>query len=225
MSLGEFIPSSNTKLLLHLNGSSVDSSGLGNSGTDTAITYSQANGKFGQGAGFNGSSSKIIVGTGLNTALISNAWTISLWLKPTAVNIFDIFMANDHNSGARQFALSYGEDSGGGEITTGKLSFERAGIPILYDSGVALTTNWNHTVLTYNGTNLISYINGNFNTTTAMSALPTSANSVYLGQRQYPTAERFYTGNMDEVIIENVAWSAEKVKKYYTYAKGRYGIC
>ena len=48
MSLGEYIPNSNTKLLLHLNGNSTDSSGNGNNGTDTNITYGLGYGKFGQ---------------------------------------------------------------------------------------------------------------------------------------------------------------------------------
>jgi hypothetical protein len=29
---------------------------------------------------------------------------------------------------------------------------------------------------------------------------------------------------LDEVIIENRAWSATEIKKYYTYARGRFGI-
>lgn len=61
MTLGEYLPNSNTKLLLHLNGSSADSSGNNNNGTDTSITYSQANGKFGQGAGFDSTSDKILI--------------------------------------------------------------------------------------------------------------------------------------------------------------------
>ena len=31
-------------------------------------------------------------------------------------------------------------------------------------------------------------------------------------------------GFIDEVIVEGVAWSSNKVKKYYTYSKGRFGI-
>ena len=59
--LGEYLGAgaSTTKLLLHLNGKSTDSSGNGNNGTNSNITYSLANGKFGQGAGFNGSSNSI----------------------------------------------------------------------------------------------------------------------------------------------------------------------
>ena len=64
MSLGEYngAGSGTTKLLAHLNGNSNDSSGNANNGSDTNITYSLANGKLGQGAGFNGSSSLIDYG-------------------------------------------------------------------------------------------------------------------------------------------------------------------
>lgn len=36
--------------------------------------------------------------------------------------------------------------------------------------------------------------------------------------------ENYLYGSIDEVILENIVWSAEKIKKYYTMAKGRFGI-
>jgi len=90
MSLGEYTGagSGTTKLLLHLNGNNTDTSGNSNSSTDTAITYSQANGKFGQGAGFNGSSSIILITD--NAALQgTGSHTIGLWVKFTALPASD----------------------------------------------------------------------------------------------------------------------------------------
>ena len=34
----------------------------------------------------------------------------------------------------------------------------------------------------------------------------------------------YFPGNIDEVIVENVVWTPEYIKKYYTYSKGRFGI-
>ena len=48
-----------------------------------AITYSQANGRFGMGAGFNGSSSKIVLGTNVASLKITNPFTIIGWFKTT----------------------------------------------------------------------------------------------------------------------------------------------
>ena len=52
-----------------LDGNSNDSVGT-NNGTDTAITYSVANGKINQGAGYNGSTSKITIS---NTSVLRTA--------------------------------------------------------------------------------------------------------------------------------------------------------
>lgn len=69
-----------------MEGNSNDSKGSAN-GTDTAITYSLANGKYGQGAGFNGSSSKIVF---TNKIIPMGAKTISFWLKTSNVNYQDL---------------------------------------------------------------------------------------------------------------------------------------
>ena len=58
-------------------GNSIDSKSA-NNGLDTAITYSPANGKFGQGASFNGSNSRIITAS----ATLTNSITWSLWIRP-----------------------------------------------------------------------------------------------------------------------------------------------
>ena len=47
-----------TRALYHLNGNATDSSGNARNGTGTAITYSLANGRLDQGAGFNNSTSQ-----------------------------------------------------------------------------------------------------------------------------------------------------------------------
>src|ERR1051326_1866471 len=60
-------------------GNSNDSKGS-NNGSDTSITYSSGNGNFGQGAGFNGSSSKIVITDNSSLHLLS-AFTILGWIK------------------------------------------------------------------------------------------------------------------------------------------------
>ena len=65
-------------------GNSNDTKGT-NNGSDTAITYGTANGLYGQGAGFNGTSSKVVVGNG--TALqTSGDFSVSVWVKDAANN-------------------------------------------------------------------------------------------------------------------------------------------
>src|ERR1035437_2399766 len=51
-----------------------------NNGTDTAITYNTGNGIIGQGAGYNGTTSKISVGTNSSLNLTGNQ-SVSMWVK------------------------------------------------------------------------------------------------------------------------------------------------
>lgn len=78
MSIGEFWPSINLARLYHLNGNSIDYSGNGQNGADTNISYAAAYGKFGQGAAFNGSSSKINIRA--ITTLTGNFF-IAFWIS------------------------------------------------------------------------------------------------------------------------------------------------
>lgn len=160
---------------------------------------------------FNGTSSNVILGAVFNTVLISNAWSFSLWIKPVDITKGAYILANDNNSGVRQFSFGMGFSGAGAPSTLGKIYFERAGSPLVGDVGVALTIAWNHVVVTYDGTSLKTYVNGSLNSTTAMLALPSSANSVYLGQRQYSNYQTWFKGLIDQLAIWNKTLTIEEV--------------
>jgi len=222
--LGEYLGagSSKTKLLLHLNGNSADSSGNGNNGTDTNITYSQANGKFGQGAGFNSASPSYIK----FPANIVTAFpiTISFWYKGTP-NGGDIVIGNmvgtPYLTGSF-FAVNLSPPKIYFQSRTSSYTDNSIG-----SADVSLGSGWNNIIMVIQtGTNNLKMFLNGLNIYTG-----TMINSDYLNSQQWMMGG-FYdngynqklTGAVDEMIVENIAWSAEKVKKYYTYAKGRFGI-
>lgn len=101
------------------------------------------------------------------------------------------------------------------------------GISITTSSNTMSTGSWYNVVVTYSGTSLASgvkvYINSvlcsqtvNYNN---LSASILSSVAPQVGTRP---SGNVTNGAIDEVIVENVAWSAEKVKKYYTNSRGRY---
>lgn len=198
-----------TKLLLHLEGSSADSSGNSNNGTDTNITY--VNGRYGQCASFNGSSSKIVTGTtGLPTGTASR--TLSFWVYKTTTS----------NSVAYGYGTNLANNSTYGiYIDNARIFFW--GFNDDYNTGTDITLNkWENIIVTYNGTSVAVYLNGN---------LVSSHNKTLATQNTYSVVGAYgfggatgsvITGLIDEVIIENRAWSAEEVKKYYSYAMGRF---
>jgi len=216
--LGEYLGAgaSTTKLLLHLSGNSTDSSGNGINGTDTAITYSLANGRFGQGAGFNGSTSLINLGNTLN---IAGAITISAWVYPTVNTTPNgiIGRGNGTNGNNNQYVLDI-------ENSAARFYVRNTG-NTYYIASKALTLNtWNHIVGTWAGgaTPVNVYVNSVLGTPSSnFSGTQMSGSVTYIGNSAQGTTETI-TGNIDEVIVENRVWTASEIKKYYTMTKGRF---
>jgi len=210
--LGEYIGAGagTTKLLLHLNGSSADSSGNSNSGTDTAITYSQANGKFGMGAGFNGSTSKIVIpNTTFNS---SSAFSISFWLK--------------HSNNSMSFFKGYWSMLLRTNITNNRaeIGFSNNGVGITTaintpDNSLPVNT-FNHITITSTGSNQIVYING-VNVGSSATTISNLSTNIGFGANINGVSE-YLNGSIDEVIIESVAWTPQQVAKYYSMSKGRW---
>ena len=79
------------KQVLNFEGNSNDSTSNSNDGTDTSITYSTANGKIGQGAGFNGSTSNIAY----PSLGLGNSFTFSFWFNTNSPATEQRFAYND----------------------------------------------------------------------------------------------------------------------------------
>jgi len=224
--LGEYISAGSaiTKGLWHLNGNSSDSSGNNNNGSDTSITYSLANGKFGQGAGFNGSTSLISMGNVCNIS--GTAITVSCWCNPS-----ELVDSTGYTMVAKDLPTAY-------STSQYRLMFNNVvgSYPVFMVSGgtsgtthsVQATTipsinNWYNIVGTYNGTNLKIYVNGGAPATLATTdAIVGTTQPLLIGQDGGGYFK--FKGSIDEVIIENRDWTTAQVVKYYTYSKGRFGI-
>jgi len=77
------------------------------------------------------------------------------------------------------------------------------------------TNQWDHFAVTYNGTYLVFYINGNQESIQAVSVdLQTNGNDGQIGNNQF-SAGRFFDGKMDEVAIFNTALSGPKIQQIY----------
>lgn len=215
---GEFLGSGTniTKGLWHLNGNITDSSGNGQTGTATNVTW--VNGLFGQCASFNGSTSQIYGNSSASLSVAST--TMSIWIKTNFQQTTYCYIMNNYKSG------NLGNLGLALHPTHIRCALYNQGPPLQYydlDTTINYYDNkWHNYVTTYSGgllkfysdgqllnsVSTYNYIIGNFWTigTNAQNSLLT------------------YNGLIDEVIIENYAWTAEQIKKYYTYCKGRFGI-
>ena len=208
--------------LWHLNGNSTDSSGNGNNGTDTAITYSQANGKFGQGAGFNGTTSSISVAAAAAISLSAH-YTVSCWFNatslPSSANSANL-IGTYHTTPASGYEIRLQNFTG----STGQIRSLHgvSGYPQINANVTIVTGTWYHLSATFNGTVMKVYLNGaevgTFTTSTA------SANSGYpLVFGSLMGTQRFFSGKMDEICISSTALTANQIRQLYAYQKGLLG--
>jgi hypothetical protein len=227
MSLGEYKSrgAADTRLLLHLNGNATDSSGNGNNGTGTNITY--YNGRLGKYAYFDGSSSYIQVPDHSSLNITDNAITISLWL-------------NYQNSSSGAYIVSKFSQG----ITTKtqqylifimtknmKLYFIvgiTAGELDVSDTEAWEINKWKYVTGVYDGSTLKLYVDGVLKNQVYYPGQiddPDQKSDLGIGSvinLTTPLAAARFKGYIDEVIIESRAWSHSEIKRYYTNTLGKF---
>lgn len=183
-----------------LDGNSIDSVGS-NTGTDTAISYSLANGKIYQGAGFNGSTSKIVkTSSGFPTG--TAARSIALFMKENA-SATDMVLAGYGSTGVGQGFVA--------AIVGGKFYF--AGQSADVNSNFTINDNVPHCcVVTYNGTTVTVYVDG-VSKNTGTPTLNTTGTDFIMGQ-QLGGGSQFYDGTLDEVCIWSKALTLAEVIEF-----------
>lgn len=193
---------------------------FGNNGTDTNITYSAANGKLIQGAGFNGASSSIVRNS-FNLSS-SNVITISAWVKYTSVSTM-ILLEHSPNYNTNNGFIFYCD---AGKINAGM----RDGVTVGYNVGANTSTsndgNWHHVVVIFNRnltgasqTNM--YLDGAVNYVSALSVTTTgnfTTQNLYIGARN--ASSLWFNSALDEISIWNRALSADEVKDLYLNGNG-----
>lgn len=183
-------------------------------GTVTNITY--VDGKIGNAASFDGSSSYIDV-ISVNNDLPSNipssssVRTVSFWAKPTsaAPATQGNFISWGSNTTNSRFSIM--------QRTSGTLDFIGAGND--HSSGYSMNNSWQHIVVTYDGgTTMNVYIDGQLENSLTITALTTDATQrLRIGITIEGFQDEFYTGLLDDVRIYNRILSAADVDELYKY--------
>lgn len=205
--LSAFQPNGNTKAYYPLNGNSNDFSGNLNTGTPTNITFPQ--GRFGQGAKFNGSSSFISLGTS-STLNPSPNITVSCWVNRSNTNDHT-FISRDTLAGVgtdRCYSLRANSNTLYFEV------FSNAATSFISGATYLVPNRWYHLLATYDGTTIKGYVNGKLDVSKAFSiTLFQAAVNTVIGKIGAST--QYTNGLIDEVIIESRAWTAKEVETYY----------
>ena len=215
LTFGEYLPTNNTSFLLHLNGSSFDSSSYKVNVTDNDITYT--NGRFGKCASFNGSTSYIDLGTGLS---VNTPLTCVAWIKISNYSTYNLYLAKRDSTYGENCQYEFYT-----QVTSGKLSYYN-GIAEYPGNSQVPVNEWVCVITTLSSSTngiLKHYINGKLDSTTNNVSIGsgTSTLPVHIGDAggQSGGTEHF-NGMIDEIIFENIEWSTEKNKKIlYIYQR------
>ncbi|XP_072178925.1 uncharacterized protein [Diadema setosum] len=194
-----------------------DSSGNdhdGVNGGSQQVTYFSA-GKCGKAASFSGSS-KVTVDSLRNYAW-GTQFSVSVWFRRTGQwgNYQGIVNNGYHTGGSWEIRMgreNSGQMLGGGIVTpTSSRTWD-------YSHLVAAQNTWNHVVMTYDGSTLWYYLNGQAQTPlTRVGPILIRNSPVTIGQAGPPMAGEFFYGLIDEVKIFGRQLSATEVFNMYEH--------
>ncbi|MEI7620398.1 MAG: LamG-like jellyroll fold domain-containing protein [Candidatus Falkowbacteria bacterium] len=195
-------------LLLHFNetsGQLIDSSGFGNNGTSTSVTYG-VSGKYSSSLGFNGTSSTITISNSPSLSVVNNL-TYEAWVMPGAFVTSQILQKGSWD-GSNLY-----EDLYSGWRATLNLQ-SGSGASIGWSSGRPIIGAWYHLAMTYDGSMFRLYVNGSEASSTPMTgAIKVNNRLVCIGSDC--GLQKFFNGRIDEVAIYNRALSSAEILDRY----------
>ncbi|NRQ31395.1 PKD domain-containing protein [Nonomuraea sp. NN258] len=180
-----------------------DASGLGNTGTTTATTWT-ATGKYGSALSFNGSSSWVTVPDAASLRL-TNGMTVEAWVRPSTVTSWRTVVMKQHASGLA-YVLLAGSDSNRPHTAIHTTSDADIG----GTASLPLNT-WSHLATTYDGTTLRLYVNGTqVAQRTAGGPIRTDNGVLRIGGNSL--WGEYFAGQIDEVRVYDKALTATQIQ-------------
>lgn len=196
-----------------------DATGNGNTGTFQGTTGSQwVAGKINSGLAFDGTDNYVSTTTQFTSP---TAFTISCWVKSTVSNGNKIFGFENNQtgntSGSFDRMIYLGTD---GQAYFGIYNGSTLSLP----GGVIDDGNWHMCTGTYDGTNMVFYINGTLHASTTTSNVTYTGywrmGSYALGSGWINANSGFFTGDIDECGLWNRALTSSEVTALYNNGAG-----
>lgn len=201
------------KAYYRMEGNSNDSKSTHN-GSDTAISYGTAYGKFNQGASFDGATSFISITDHSDFKPTTGPYTFGLWFNRQDTSTGDVFQTyGDPGGTASGIELLMSANPTLNHASLGNVNgLSATGSP--FGTGVL-----NNVVVTWDGTTAFIYANGTLNNSgTLLVPSYNATNYVEIGRRNNgPTQTNYFKGYIDDHFFFNgYQWSSEDVRNYYT---------
>ena len=191
-----------------------DSSGNGNIG----VLYDSptwVNGKSGKALSFDGSDDYVRIERSSSLDATSEV-TVEAWICPRAyvsgLGDNSHIVSRTNTGGGHVYVLSLYPDSH-------KASYSVNPFPDQHASNADIQLNvWTHLTMTYDGSYVRLYINGEFDSSYELSgAIETTPNWLAIGCNSYGSTYAHFNGTIDEVRIYNRALSQEEIRSHIPY--------
>lgn len=208
----EYIPTANTKLLLHFNDNVTDYSGNSKNGSASGITYvSSPNSIFGKSINFAGSGS-VDIGK-YSTTYLYNNWTMVAWVKRNVTGTNNNIIYQMGNCFFRPTECGYYDGSG-----------DRYVINSDFDSND--TSNYHLYVWTKSSTDGQKFYQDGVLSGSQAATSDNSDNypNVGLGYQRSPVSNQSCNQKIDEFILESGIWSASEILAYFNKNKSAFGL-
>lgn len=214
-------PTANPSLLSYwrFEGNSTDSKGAVN-GSDTAVTYGTDFGKIGQGAGFDGVSSRILFGDVYDVG--TGPFTVAAWVKPSGGIVRRMILGKKRHGqvDAPGWALYWTDAAGGTQTSLGLNSSNGVLEETCYGrlrNASELANTWHHVAVVRGLGFWKLFLNGVDDS--AFGCANTSINldndiPFFIGDNQAFVEGKFF-GAMDEVMIFSRALTAAEITALY----------
>ena len=214
--INHYLFGSNLQSYWRLEGNSNDSK-AGNNGTDSNITYGIANGKFGQGASFNGTSSDIALGN-VFAFERTDAFSVVFWFnRGTGSSERHVFNKTKDVSAYTGWAVLFSGD----KLNLVLINNNTNNLINVMSNATYADSVWHQAVVTYSGSSaasgVIMYIDGAAIASTILtdnlSASIVTTTNLHIGSRL--NGALFYNGNLDDLAIWSRVLIAAEIDDLY----------
>ncbi len=199
-----------------------DSSGNGNTATlNNGVAW--ATGRYGSAISLDGVNDNLTVPNSASTDISGTALTLSMWINPQALNAGSdsVLIAKPWNPTGTAPYYQYGLELGGG--TRSDFYIGTASGLVGAPGGANLPQNqWSHLAVTFDGSQVRTYLNGTLVSNKALSASITArGNAMSIGSDARPT--QFAKGLLDDLRIYNRVLTQAEIQTDMTTPLGGTG--
>lgn len=163
----------------------------------------------------NGSSEYFNIGT----HNLGNQFTICVWAKPSAVSGDSVMVGTSANGCDNWLSINNGYAHA--------FATEIADVNNFSTTGATLITanTWNYICMTMNTNTVKVYLNGRLDVSNTVAFTIAAWNSTFcIGRRCPDLAQRYFTGEVGNVIFYNHVLSEDQILKNFNRVKSRYGL-